>query len=119
MKELFGCRLCTATLYRTVQASAQHLLETELEIKEQLRRSQIVHADETGLRVATNLHDVHVACTERLTHYASHTRRGMRAMDEIGIISGFGGRLLHDCWSVTDSTAVLVMLSVTDTYCVS
>ncbi|MGI9105474.1 MAG: IS66 family transposase, partial [Pyrinomonadaceae bacterium] len=99
MKELFGCRLSTATLYRMVQESAQHLIETELEIKEQLRRSQIVHADETGLRVASNLHYVHVACTERLTHYSSHPRRGTRAMDEIGVISRFGGTLLHDCWS--------------------
>jgi len=99
MTELFGCRLSTATLYRMVQESAQHLIETELEIKEQLRRSAIVHADETGLRVATKLHYVHVACTERMTHYASHTRRGTRAMDEIGIISRFSGTLLHDCWS--------------------
>ncbi|MGB7922641.1 MAG: IS66 family transposase [Pyrinomonadaceae bacterium] len=99
MKELFGCHLSTATLYRIVQQSAENLIETELEIKEQLRRSQIVHADETGLRVATKLHYVHVACTDRLTHYSSHPRRGTRAMDEIGVISRFSGTLLHDCWS--------------------
>ena len=99
MKELFGCRLSTATLYQVVQESAQHLLETELEIKEQLRRSLIVHADETGLRLANQLHYVHVACTELLTHYASHPRRGTRAMDEIGIIPRCGGTLVHDCWS--------------------
>jgi transposase len=99
MKQLFGCRLSTATLYQMVQESAQHLLETELEIKEQLRRSAIVHADETGLRVANQLQYVHVACTEQLTHYASHTRRGTRAMDEIGIIAHCGATLVHDCWS--------------------
>jgi len=66
MQELFGCRLSTATLYRMVQASAEKLIETELEIKEQLRRAEVVHADETGLRVASKLHYVHVACTDQL-----------------------------------------------------
>jgi transposase len=51
------------------------------------------------MRVASRLHYVHVASSEELTHYGCHTRRGTRAMDEIGILSGFGGTLLHDCWS--------------------
>ena len=99
MRDLFGCGLSPATLYGVVQEGAENLMATELEIKDQLRRSATLHADETGMRVAGRLHYVHVASSDRLTHYGCHTRRGMRAMDEIGVLGRFRGALLHDCWA--------------------
>jgi transposase len=99
MRDLFGCQMSQATLSNMVREGAENLIETELEIKDQLRRSATLHADETGLRVAHRLHYVHVASSERLTHYSCHTRRGTRAMDEIGVLPGFRGTLVHDCWA--------------------
>lgn len=99
MRDLFGCQMSQATLSNIMREGAENLIETELEIKDQLRRSKTLHVDETGLRVANRLHYVHVASAERLTHYGCHTRRGTRAMDEIGVLPRFGGTLVHDGWA--------------------
>lgn len=99
LRDLFGCAVSPATLSGMVREGAANLMEAELEIKEQLGRGAILHADETGLRVATHLHYVHVASSERFTHYSSHPRRGTRAMDETGILPRFSGTMVHDGWS--------------------
>lgn len=98
MKELFGCALSRGTLATAVKQCADSLLETELQIKRGLRHSHVIHADETGLRVAGRLQYVHVASTKRLTHYGSDTRRGKAAMDEIGILPEYRGTCVHDGW---------------------
>lgn len=98
MKELFGCALSTGTLSAAVRQCAAGLVDTELKIKRQLRRSSVIHADETGLRVEGRLHYVHVASTARLTHYGADARRGKRAIDEIGILPQYRGTCVHDGW---------------------
>jgi transposase len=69
-----------------------------LKIKRGLRRSHIIHADETGLRVDGKLAYAHVASNARLTHYGSDARRGKAAMDEIGILPRYRGTCMHDGW---------------------
>jgi transposase len=98
MRELFGCALSAGTLSTAVRQCAAGLIETELKIKRGLRRSPVIHADETGLRVAGRLHYVHVASTARLTHYGADTRRGKAAIDEIGVLPQYRGTLVHDGW---------------------
>jgi len=44
------------------------LAETGLKIKKGLRRSPVLHADQTGLRVNKRLAYVHVESSPRLTH---------------------------------------------------
>jgi transposase len=98
MMELFGCALSAATLSSAVKQCATGLVETELQIKRGVRRSAVIHADETGLRVAGQLHYVHVASTARLTHYGADARRGKRAIDEINILPQYRGTCVHDGW---------------------
>jgi len=98
MRELFGCALSAGTLSTAVRQCAAGLIETELKIKRGLRRSPVIHADETGLRVAGRLHYVHVASTARLTHYGADARRGKAAMDEIGVLPQYRGTCVHDGW---------------------
>jgi transposase len=43
-------------------------------VKGLLRDAEVLHVDESGLRVRGTLHWVHVACTERLTSYEVHAR---------------------------------------------
>ena len=98
MKELFGCAISAGTLSAAVRRCAAGLAETELKIKKGLRRSPIIHADETGLRVNGKLAYVHVASNERLTHYAADVRRGKAAIDEIDILPQYRGTCVHDGW---------------------
>jgi transposase len=98
MRALFGCALSAGTLATAVRQCAAGLMETELQIKRQLRRSSVIHADETGLRVGGRLHYVHVASNSRLTHYGADARRGKAAIDDIGILPEYRGTCVHDGW---------------------
>ncbi len=98
MKELFGCAISRGTLSTAVKHCADGLIETELKIKRGLRRSAVLHADESGMRVEGKLAYVHVASNKRLTHYGANTRRGKAAMDEIGILPEYHGTCVHDGW---------------------
>lgn len=98
MRELFGCAVSAGTLATMVAGCAAGLVETELQIKRRLRRSRVIHADETGLRVEGKCQYVHVASTARLTHYGADARRGHAAMDEIGILPRYRGTCVHDGW---------------------
>ncbi|MDQ3803340.1 MAG: IS66 family transposase [Acidobacteriota bacterium] len=96
MRELFGCAMSAGTLSTAVRRCAAGLLETELKVKRGLRRSPLIHADETGLRVNQQLAYVHVASSSWLTHYASDGRRCKAAIDEIGILPFYRGTCVHD-----------------------
>jgi transposase len=98
MRELFGCSLSAGTLATAVRRCAAGLIQTELKIKRGLRRSPIIHADETGLRVKGKLAYVHVASNAHLTHYAADVRRGKAAIDEIDILPSYRGTCVHDGW---------------------
>jgi transposase len=101
--EFFGCWTSQRTLERMVAECAAALVETELKIKKKLRRAPVLHADETGLRVAGGCHYVHVASSARLTHYGYDPHRGRRAMDEINILPRYRGTCVHDGWLAYNS----------------
>jgi transposase len=96
MRDLFGCRLSAGTVANIVRECASGLVETELKIKRGLRRSPVIHADETGLRINKRLGYVHVASTAHLTHYATAAHRGHTAMDEINVLPRYRGTCVHD-----------------------
>jgi transposase len=96
MRDLFGCRLSAGTVANIVRECASGLVETELKIKQKLRRSPMIHADETGLRINKRLGYVHVASTPSLTHYAAANHRGHTAMDEINVLPRYRGTCVHD-----------------------
>jgi transposase len=98
MRDLFNCQMSSGTIANMVRECASALLETELKIKQKLRRSPVIHADETGLRVAKHGQYIHVASNAGLTHYAADSRRGRAAMDEIGILPKYRGTCVHDGW---------------------
>lgn len=98
MRDLFGCPLSSGTVANIVRECAEALVETELKIKRSLRRSAVIHADETGLRVGGKLAYVHVASNSRLTHYASAAGRGQTAMEEAGVLARYRGTCVHDGW---------------------
>jgi transposase len=68
-------------------------------IKEHLIASDVVHFDESGLRVEGQLNWLHVASTDLLTNYGVHPKRGQDGMNAMGILPAFEGRAVHDHWA--------------------
>ena len=96
-EEIFDRKISEGTLQRWFLGLYDNLEETEEIIKEHIQASPVVHADETGMRCNGHRDWVHVASTDTLTYYAIHPRRGKIAINAIGILKGFTGRLIHDC----------------------
>jgi transposase len=97
--DLYGHSLAKDTVAQANAVIDQHLAPVVDLIQQQLRRAEVVHFDETGLRTAGKLHWVHVASTARLTHSTFHAKRGTEAMDSGGILPHFHGTAVHDHWS--------------------
>lgn len=66
--------------------------------KTQLARSDLMHADETGINIGGKRHWLHCASNASLTWFYPHAKRGTVAMDEMGILPFFKGVLCHDHW---------------------
>jgi len=98
LKDFFSCRISAGSLRRITAECAGRALTTEVEIKHRLKQAEVIHVDETGLRVEGGGRFVHVASTSPLTHYACDSRRGKAAMDEVGILPAFRGTSVHDGW---------------------
>jgi transposase len=88
LKDFFACPISAGSLRQIIAECAGRALTAEVEIKHRLKQSEVIHVDETGLRVEGTGSFVHVAGTSSLTHYACDTRRGKAAMDEDRDTSG-------------------------------
>ena len=98
LKDFLACPVSPGSLRRMITECAAGALQTEVEIKGRLKAAEVIHVDETGLRVEGGGSFMHVASTAGLTHYACDSRRGKAAMDEIGILPAFRGVSVHDGW---------------------
>lgn len=99
LKDLFGVRISTGTIYNTNQQAYEAGAIPEEATKNLLKKQKILHADETGVFVNGKLHWLHVLSNEKLTYYSLHSKRGKKAIDDMGIIPGYKGYLMHDFWS--------------------
>ncbi len=86
------------TLVNAANKLYERLEDTADEIKQQVGDSDVVHFDETGMRVQGKTQWLHVASTERFTYYEVHEKRGEKAALDIGILPGFTGTAVHDHW---------------------
>jgi transposase len=96
MRDLFGCAVSPGTVHRMTKECSEALTGTESRIKDAVTAAPVIGADETGLRVAGGNYWVHVARTDRLTHYACSPKRGKEAMDSIGILPAYTGTVVSD-----------------------
>jgi transposase len=97
--DLYGMSISPGTLVSWVGEASAALQGTADLIADQLRAAPLVHADESGLRVASKLHWLHIAANETHTWYGVHARRGMEAIEAHGILPRLLGVLVHDCWA--------------------
>ena len=96
LKDLMNVQVSEETLYTTRDQCFEHLSPIEADIQQAIQDTEVVHFDETGLRVNQRLWWLHVASTNGLTYYFVHPKRGQTAMDEMEILPKFEGKAVHD-----------------------
>ncbi len=96
--DLFGYTVSEATIGSARSTCFANLDHFEHQSKERLASSELLHSDESGMRVNGKLHWFHVASNDQDTSYHVHPKRGTEAMTEAGILPHFGGAMVHDFW---------------------
>jgi transposase len=97
-EDLVQHRVSEATVLKASEHLERCIAPSTAAVKEMLRDAEVLHVDESGLRVAGKLHWLHVASTDCLTSYEVHAKRGQEAMDDAGILGAFNGTAVHDHW---------------------
>jgi transposase len=96
--DLVQHRVSEATVLKASEHLDQCIEPSTAAVKAMLRNAEVLHVDESGLRVTGTLHWLHVASTDSLTSYEVHAKRGQEAMDDAGILGEFIGTAVHDHW---------------------
>jgi transposase len=96
--DLWNVNISEGTVANTYATCYNELFAYESHVKEQIKLEPVASFDESGLRVKKKLYWLHVAATDSLTHYEVNSKRGMEAMDLIGILPSYQGVAVHDHW---------------------
>lgn len=70
----------------------------EVSLKEAFIGSNVVNADETGININGKRVWLHGNSNEKYTYLMPHSKRGKEAMDEMGVLPNFQGKLCYDHW---------------------
>jgi transposase len=101
-QDCLGLSISDGLLAASNQLCYENLEQTEMDIKQQIIQSEVMHNDETGIRCEKKTQWIHSSSTESHTHYSIQTKRGKEGMDAIGILTGFTGISVHDRWASYD-----------------
>ncbi|KAM3114682.1 IS66 family transposase [Phormidesmis sp. 146-33] len=96
LSDVLGCEVSEGTLYTSRDRCFAELAPVEVAIAQQISQAEVLHCDETGMRVQGKLWWLHVASTEGLTCYFVHAKRGKDAMDAMNILPAYDGISVHD-----------------------
>lgn len=91
-----GQGVSEATIEKAVNQLADAVAPALDVIYEGVTRSGVVHFDETGFRIDNRLAWLHTACTETLSYYVVHLKRGQEAMLDMGVLPNCRGWAVHD-----------------------
>jgi len=94
--DLFNIPLSQGTITSASKQCGESLSEFYDWVIERMRKSRVIHCDETGVNIGGSLHWIHTAGTPFLTAYFAHKHRGSAAIDALNILPGFYGRAVHD-----------------------
>jgi transposase len=104
LADLFGAKIAAGTLVSwTKRVAGQVVTRVIPVIIERIVRSPVAHFDETGFRTAGKLHWMHSASTPTDVLLTVHAKRGVKAMNEAGVLPRFRGTAVHDAWGPYDT----------------
>lgn len=98
LDEVFGAQVSEGTLYNARAQCFDAIEPITAAIAIHLQKATVEHFDETGMCINGKLWWLHVACTDGLTYYFVHPKRGKAAIDEMNILPQFQGKAVHDSW---------------------
>ena len=96
--DLYGHRPSEAFVLNATLEIRKAIEPTLHEIEAHVKQADVVHCDESGMRVEGKLNWLHVLATQRLTRYWVHPKRGQEAMRDIGLLEHLQGCAIHDAW---------------------
>jgi transposase len=97
--DFYAQSLSEDTVLGVLETLAQAVQPCLAAIREELLKADLLHADETGLRVCNKTQWLHVLANQHLTYYAVEPKRGQVALRNIGLVPEFKGTLLHDAYA--------------------
>lgn len=96
IRDITGHSISEGTIVNAGNSLYDSLEEVSEIIKNQIKDSNVIHFDETGMRCDGKTKWLYVASTEKLTHYAMRDGRSIQAAKDIGILPEFNGTAVHD-----------------------
>jgi transposase len=93
-----GLPLSAGSICNWNQKAFEKLESFEEKLKIQLRQESLLHSDETGININGKRRWLHGCSNEKWTYLYPHEKRGTEAMDEMGVLPYYKGRLCHDHW---------------------
>lgn len=94
----FGLPLSAGSVVNWNAEASDKLQGFEARARDELLKSPILHADETGVRVEKKTMWLHGVSSDRWTLLYPHQGRGSEAMQTIGILPDYQGTIVHDHW---------------------
>lgn len=101
--ELFGVPVSDGTVAAVTARAAADLDEFTAQVTARVTAAPVVNFDETGLRCQGRNAWLHSASTPRWSLLFAHRRRGVEAMNAMGVLPGFTGTAVHDAWAPYDT----------------
>ena len=107
LSDVLGVPVSTGFLAGVIPEAAGGLGGFLERLKQLLRESDVVHADETGARIAGVRRWFHTVANAALTLLDCHTARGVDAYVDMGVLGDFDGVLVSDgyrsYWAIPDA----------------
>ena len=96
-KGLTGRMISQAVMLKYIAQLDQSLKQWEEDRIKDLLKFPVIHVDETSMRVNKKNYWIHTYGFEDIVLQFIHEKRGLEAINDIGIISKYGGIIVHDC----------------------
>lgn len=96
-EDWFGQTISGGLIYDSLQKGHKILQgEYRTGLVKALLKQKVLHGDESGIYFGGHQNWLHVLSTSTLTLFHAHTTRGSEAIEEMGVLPLFKGRVIHD-----------------------